>query len=891
MFWRGCLAKVALVSLACLVVVVAVLASRTTAEAQLTPSCPVSADLSPRQGQPAVVSGQLSTSDCTWPRAYMDRYRLHVGQAASVTIDLTSSRLDTWLSLSDANGAHIVSDDDGGAGLNSQISRVLDAGTYYVDASTYDTASTGAYELRVSLGGSTTSGATTRTCAMIDIAVPHDGDGVLSSDDCRDPYDSDDYADIYRFRLERDARVVINLSSGAFDAHVRVLDDSGNEIVEDDDGGQGLNSRLEQNLRTGTYQIVVTERNNGRGTGAYELRVRADGATSTSSQGRCEIAGLLRLTGASTSGTGEWVSSDCRSDYTGRVYSDRWRLEVARGAWVTIDLTSSSTDTFLTLLGEDGQSIEDDDDGGQGVDSRITRQLDAGTYYLEASTYRGRATGSYEIHVSMAQVAQCGASHEIRVPIAHSGVLASDDCRDPHDPNDYADIYRFELDAESRVIIDLTSGSFDTYLRLLDDRGAEITRDDDSGTGLNSQITRALQPGVYQIVATSYRADVGAYDLRVSTGELVGATCPATDLGTIERRVTVIGAGWTANDCVSSRAETTGSREDLYTFRLSRAGSVQIVLLFESGPTWVWLTDEAGDSRFGSGDPITVAGMPKGTVITSQRLAGGMSYTISATTPEGSGAHLGSYSLQIVPEERPTAVDEEFMKHRLAVELLERNVNGTYVAVEAHGTINDERGTNHDYNDWGCPFIGVCGLTDEQRSRYGVGGTTTYTRFNYHLYRSSDGRRVQKDCGYVGGHGGWDIQTRTATGGREPDVRFRSLTSGILTRVDSSGQSVNTIAVYDGVRTAVYLHGEPLDGREVGDLVHVGEVLARQSDVGSRGSTHVHIEVRDGQRRGGGCGADSAPDRPRQLGAGERTMYPIRYLYDAIAGVERVTSD
>ena len=808
-----------------------------------------------------------------------------------MTIDLTSSRLDTWLSLSDANGTHIVSDDDGGAGLNSQISRALDAGTYYVDASTYDTGSTGAYELRVSLGGSTTSGATTRTCAMIDIAVPHDGDGVLSSDDCRDPYDSDDYADIYRFRLERDARVVIDLSSGSFDAFVRVLDDSGSEIVRDDDGGRGLNSRLEQDLRAGSYQIVVSDANARRGTGAYELRVRADGATSTSSQGRCEIAGLLQLAGASTSGTGEWASSDCRSDYTGRVYSDRWRLEVAHGARVTIDLTSR-TDTFLTLLGEDGRIIERDDDGGPGYDSRISRQLDAGTYYLEASTYRGRATGSYEIHVSMAQVAQCGASHEIRVPIAHSGVLASDDCRDPHDPNDYADIYRFELDAESRVTIDLTSSSFDTYLRLLDDRGAEITRDDDSGTGLNSQITRALQPGVYQIVATSYRADMGAYDLRVSTGGLVSTTCPATDLGTIGSRVTVIGADWTANDCVSSRAETAGSREDLYTFRLSRAGSVQIVLLFESGPTWVWLTDEAGGNRFRSGDPITVAGMPKGTVITSQRLAGGTSYTISATTPEGNGAHLGSYSLQIVPEEWPTAVGEEAMKHRLAVELLERNVNGTYVAVEAHGppvdpSDPDPRGTNHDYNDWGCPFEGRCDGIQTSRTYAG----RTYADFQ--LYTDA--------CnGYVGGHSGWDIQTRNAADWRDeggsPDVRFRSLTSGILTKL--GGDNVNTIAVFDGIKTTTYLHGASLSGtaladKSVGDLVHIGDPLAKQSDEGSSGRTHVHVGLQDGQRNGHACGADLAPtsmggqqltDERDEHRFGRVGVYPLEYLYQAVSG-------
>lgn len=361
-------------------------------------ACETQGDLRPQLGAPAAISGSWSSSDCRapWRRAsYLDRYRLHISQNALVTIDLTS-RVDTWLRLVGTDGRVIGDNDDVNypSNRNSQISRVLRSGTYYVEASTF--------------------------------------------------YSQD--------------------------------------------------------------------------TGTYELRVRAGGTSSI--RGRCEITGLLRLAGASTRGTGEWTSSDCRSDWTGRVHSDRWRLEVARGAWVTIDLTSG-TDTFLTLFGEDGRLIEDDDDGGQGYDSRISRQLDAGVYYIEASTYRAEVRDTYEIRVSVAAECTPNDIQAIQVPSVRSDFLASDDCRAPEDLDDYADIYRFELSAESRVTIDLTSDAFDTYLRLLDYRADEITHDDDSGSGRDSQITETLRAGVYQIVATSYWAGAtGAYELRIAVDEL-----------------------------------------------------------------------------------------------------------------------------------------------------------------------------------------------------------------------------------------------------------------------------------------------------------------------------------------------------------------------------------
>jgi len=68
---------------------------------------------------------------------------------------------------------------------------------------------------------------------------------------------------------------------------------------------------------------------------------------------------------------------------------------------VTIDLTSSK-DTYLFLLegnNENGSIIERNDDGGTGFNSRITRTLAAGTYTIEATTYR-TDTGSFVLRVS-----------------------------------------------------------------------------------------------------------------------------------------------------------------------------------------------------------------------------------------------------------------------------------------------------------------------------------------------------------------------------------------------------------------------------------------------------------------------------------------------------------
>ena len=64
----------------------------------------------------------------------------------------------------------------------------------------------------------------------------------------------------------------------------------------------------------------------------------------------------------------------------------------------------SSTDTYLYLIrgsSVDGTSyLEYNDDGGTGLNSRISRTLAAGTYTVAATTYGTRATSSYTLRIN-----------------------------------------------------------------------------------------------------------------------------------------------------------------------------------------------------------------------------------------------------------------------------------------------------------------------------------------------------------------------------------------------------------------------------------------------------------------------------------------------------------
>ncbi len=80
----------------------------------------------------------------------------------------------------------------------------------------------------------------------------------------------------YTFEAREGDLVQIDLESDDFDAYLYLLDSQGNELVYDDDGGDGLNSRISGYTipNDGTYTIQTASISDGTG-GAYTLSLMA----------------------------------------------------------------------------------------------------------------------------------------------------------------------------------------------------------------------------------------------------------------------------------------------------------------------------------------------------------------------------------------------------------------------------------------------------------------------------------------------------------------------------------------------------------------------------------------------------------------------------------------
>ena len=86
---------------------------------------------------------------------YARYFGVELTRPTLVTIELTSSAVDTWLALRTGSGAGaelaelLEEDDNDGDGVNARIVRVLDAGMYTIEATTRYGNRTGPFTLTV----------------------------------------------------------------------------------------------------------------------------------------------------------------------------------------------------------------------------------------------------------------------------------------------------------------------------------------------------------------------------------------------------------------------------------------------------------------------------------------------------------------------------------------------------------------------------------------------------------------------------------------------------------------------------------------------------------------------------------------------------------------------
>ena len=225
---------------------------------------------------------------------------------------------------------------------------------------------------------------------------------------------------------------------------------------------------------------------------------------------------------------GSWTAATCRSRHytTGARYARYYSFTIRGRTSVTIDLTSPAVDTWLALYtggGFGSTRIEADDDDGDGLNARITRTLDAGTYTIEATTFSSMRTGGFTLTVAPGTAAPGSCTNQLgtlRTTVVRNGAWTGQ-CRSVHyTAGEYARYYSFTLTGTTGVAFDLTSSTVDTWLALYRGSGtgsSRIVANNDGGTGTNAQIVRELSAGTYTIEATTLRARVtGSYRLTVA---------------------------------------------------------------------------------------------------------------------------------------------------------------------------------------------------------------------------------------------------------------------------------------------------------------------------------------------------------------------------------------
>jgi methionine-rich copper-binding protein CopC len=195
---------------------------------------------------------------------------------------------------------------------------------------------------------------------------------------------------------------------------------------------------------------------------------------------------------------------------------DLFKVQLVAGVTYRFDMVSplsSAVDPYMVLYGTlpEVELIAYDDDGGPlPLDSRLYyTPTVSGIYYLAGYDY-SESTGSYNISATVPSD-DFLASTTTSGRVTPNAAAASGRIDVPSD----ADMFAIPLTAGTQYTIDVKStGLADPYLILFDGGGKALAHDDDTGVGLNSQLTfTPAVSGNYFVSVSDFDTDVGPYSV------------------------------------------------------------------------------------------------------------------------------------------------------------------------------------------------------------------------------------------------------------------------------------------------------------------------------------------------------------------------------------------
>lgn len=509
-------------------------------------------------------------------RGRFQSYRFTGRANDRIVITMEAERFDPYLHLALINPPSlrvVESDDDGGAGTNSRLVATLPAsGEYLVVASALtgdDTTGFGPYSIRMAPCDSACAAFSETVAARSEASyqralgaqrrrIPIEG-LVEAELGASDPALSDG-ARFHAYWIQATAGRTLRaaLQSAQFDPYLvllRVENDSLVLVTSDDDGGEGLNALLEWPVdRSGAYVLVTTAYAQAS-LGRYVLNVEqaAESAreaflatiatTAARSQLRQALAARHLPLALGQTVTGQMTDSTPQLEGRGRFQT--YRFTGRTNERVVVTLESDGFDPYLYLALVNDQTLRiigTDDDGGNGVGSRLVATLPTSGEYLVVATAFG-AADSAGISPYTIKLALCDDNCASTQPRGGDGPdgWAQDAARAPRRPlplgtaiqaqltstdptlgdGSHFHAYALEATAGANLRASMESSAFDPWVvlyRVAGDSLVRVAMDDDGGEGTNALLTwRVDQSGSYVLVANSIAsAATGAYTLHVT---------------------------------------------------------------------------------------------------------------------------------------------------------------------------------------------------------------------------------------------------------------------------------------------------------------------------------------------------------------------------------------
>lgn len=216
-------------------------------------------------------NGSLSNSDADLDGKFLDLFQYSFDHDSRVDIRLNSSTIDTFLyfarvtSTQDIIDAFTFFDDNSGTGLNSHIVENIQAGTYWLGASSSGSAEVGDYDVAIitSTNSLTPSFETFTSIYGVDVEINPNPKitGSLSNSDF---LFEEKFLDLYQFDVLNTTNLQFDLSSTQLNPKLFVVQIMPNQflgsiMLENDNSSLFVtNSRIKQSLPPGTYWIGVT---------------------------------------------------------------------------------------------------------------------------------------------------------------------------------------------------------------------------------------------------------------------------------------------------------------------------------------------------------------------------------------------------------------------------------------------------------------------------------------------------------------------------------------------------------------------------------------------------------------------------------------------------------